>query len=909
MSRRRIPQLIHGKLIVSDQSTTSTILFGSVEWRDWVADQGHTSFSLPTQTGTITLRRERQRNNHYWYAYRWYDGRLHKSYIGKSEELTAEWLSHLTSSEEIILPSTEVQYFFLGTSHIHIPGRHGQKFGNKALLLLAYLATHTTPQPRGHLIALLWPDSTEQAARKNLRNLLWTLHTLCGDKVVLVKDDSLLLRQTLSIDIWHFERLLEQWKHHMHDTDSFDRMPEYIAHSALLREAFECYQGPFLDGIAIAESIEAEHWLLLERERLGQMFLRVCTSLIETFRFTKDWSRLLLVAQRALAEEPLHEPLYQATMEAYAQLGQRAEALHQYEMLRTLLERELGVSPLPKTDVLYKMIRSGELYTAISEQRMRTPSIAPSPFVARREELTVLDEELRHVQQGQARAVLLTGELGIGKSRLWQEWKMRLPAQATVLDLRCFEINQMLPQGPLVDWFRRSSWLEQLFAPSSPLSAVWREELLRLVPASSSQDQPLHSLQIAERSHVFEALAQSLLVFGMQPCVLFLDDAHWADTFTLDWLSYLMDRFAGGSLLLLLAYRREEVSAPLASHVASWTRKRITRHLTLPRLTRQESHELIHALGGDSQRAEHAYTQGAGNPYFLSELLHAAPGTIPPTLADLVRARLDAFPEEIRQILQTAVILEPDIDFVTLQRTSGRNEEETLHALDTLLHSAILLEQQEQYSFTHPLVAQVIRDTMGNARRKLLHRRGAQALEMIYAGQLPMISGRLAYHYEEAGDSIRAATYLDMAAEIARVMGAWNEVMQLSEHAIALHATPGRQFLLGQALFWQGQFDGARKILVTALQAAGASETPQEISNACLSLATIALLSAQDNEAEQWIQRGLKAHGYNDSSSISLIGKDAILHFHTIDYSPKQTMQFLVKVFEDICNALGKLEK
>src|SRR6266568_1561847 len=146
---------------------------------------------------------------------------------------------------------------------------------------------------------------------------------------------------------------------------------------------------------------------------------------------------------------------------------------------------------------------------------------------------------------------------------------------------------------------------------------------------------------------------------------------------------------------------------------------------------------LVIALGGEQARSAAIYEQSAGNPYFISELVRSTPHSVPTALADLLQARLERLPEVALQVLQAAAILLPDTDIPTLRRTSGRNEEETLGALENLFRAGLLREQGQQYAFVHPLVATIIVDHMSGIRRAALHRRVAAVLESMYAEEIP----------------------------------------------------------------------------------------------------------------------------------------------------------------------------
>jgi len=223
-------------------------------------------------------------------------------------------------------------------------------------------------------------------------------------------------------------------------------------------------------------------------------------------------------------------------------------------------------------------------------------------------------------------------------------------------------------------------------------------------------------------------------------------------------------------------------------------------------------------MGGDPARAAEAFQQSGGNPYFLTELARAAPGRVPLALADLVRARLEQLSEGALQVLQAAAVLHPTIDFPTLRRVSGRDEAETLDALDVLLRATMLAEQGRAYTFVHPLVVSVVTDDMSAARRAVLHRRAAAAQEEAHAGTLAAVAGQLARHYAEAGELARAAHYAELAGEHALGLAAADEAAEFYHQALALEPTAARQIGLGQALAWQGNLEAARAAYVSARQ-------------------------------------------------------------------------------------------
>jgi tetratricopeptide (TPR) repeat protein len=413
----------------------------------------------------------------------------------------------------------------------------------------------------------------------------------------------------------------------------------------------------------------------------------------------------------------------------------------------------------------------------------------------------------------------------------------------------------------VIDLFGRQSCIEHLFKPPSPISSIWLAELARLLP-EIRQHWPEMPAPVAvppeeERRRLFEAFTQALRVLENRPLVLFIDDLHWVDQATLDWLIYLVNRMRDGPLLLVCAYRSDEAAPQLVSVVAEWNRDRITRQLPLHRLLVEESTKLIAAIGGDVARTEQLLTQSAGNPYFLIELSQEASDVTPPGLAEMVRTRLGRLPDINRQVLQAAALLEAGFEFATLRRTGGRGEEETLDALDALLDAHILSERQGRFEFVHPLVATVIRRDLSIPRRSFLHRRAAEAMEAIYVGRLELIAGQLATHYSQAGRQAQAAHYAALAAERALDLTAPAEAVAFYQQALSLEPTLARRMGLGQALYVQGDLESARETFCSALAEFEAQGDGAGAVRACLALAETYLPSGQGDKVIDWTERAL----------------------------------------------------
>src|SRR6266542_6165470 len=309
----------------------------------------------------------------------------------------------------------------VSTLHIQLLGRFHLRFDDAPVTtldqerlqaLLAYLVLHrATPHARQHLAFLLWPDSSEAQARTNLRSLLHRLRqALPGANDFLHVDAQVVQWRAdapYTLDVAAIERALAQ----AHAAEQRGDLP---TQRAGLAQAVELYQGDLLPGWY-------DDWVLLERERLHQVFLAALERLVVLLEQSGEYAAAIGYAQRLLRHEPLHEAAYQHLMRLHAASGDRASAVRVYRTCATVLERELGVEPSPATREAYERLRHVEAQpppasrsTSLAERdRRHNLPIALTSFIGRTHELAEVGRLLARI-----RLLTLTGVGGCGKTRL-----------------------------------------------------------------------------------------------------------------------------------------------------------------------------------------------------------------------------------------------------------------------------------------------------------------------------------------------------------------------------------------------------------------------------------------------------------------------------------------------------------
>src|SRR5258707_9968149 len=217
--------------------------------------------------------------------------------------------------------------------------------------LLAYLLLQrTAPHARAHLAFQLWPDTTEAQAHANLRTLLHRFrHALPhADQFLHVDAQTVQWRADApaTLDVANFERALAQ-------AEAAGRAGDQATMRAALMDVAERYRGDLLPGWY-------DDWVLVERERLRQVFLAALERLVLLLEQQQDYGAAINYAQRLLRHDPLHETTYQHLMRLHALSGDRASAVRVYRTCATVLERELGAEPSPATHAAYQPLRQRE---------------------------------------------------------------------------------------------------------------------------------------------------------------------------------------------------------------------------------------------------------------------------------------------------------------------------------------------------------------------------------------------------------------------------------------------------------------------------------------------------------------------------------------------------------------------
>ncbi len=406
------------------------------------------------------------------------------------------------------------------------------------------------------------------------------------------------------------------------------------------------------------------------------------------------------------------------------------------------------------------------------------------------------------------RLILVEGEAGIGKTRLAEVAADDVRAHGgIVLATRGYPGEEAIAYGPIADLLRTglatAGGVERL-ASLDPTTLGEVGRLVDLPAALRGSARPAPIGGEYARVRLLDAVADALtaLAGGATPGLVWIDDFHLVDESTRQAAMYLARRLRGRPIALLLAWRREDMTDDGLATADDLARVPGVLVLALERLDRAAVETLVRAsepsTGGNKDALIDSVVAGSeGLPLHIVEMLASdepGSGGVSRGVRELLRERIASVGEIAAQVLSAAAVIGRSFDLTTLRQTSGRSEEETVDALEELVRRGIVREIEVgpdglRYDFSHGRLRDAAYETTSLARRRLLHRRTADALRLDAAdADRDPIShfARIAGHERAAGRPIEAAVAFLDAAERAEAVFANREAIDQLEAALAL---------------------------------------------------------------------------------------------------------------------------
>lgn len=414
------------------------------------------------------------------------------------------------------------------------------------------------------------------------------------------------------------------------------------------------------------------------------------------------------------------------------------------------------------------------------------PARALSRFVGRERQLGVLREVFAQAEEGEGQLVGVVGEPGIGKSRLLYEFRQTLTARmVTYLEGRCLSYGAAIPYLPVLDILRQNCGIEadddgrtvanrvdEALAEVGMAIDDWRAYLLHLFGVREGTDSLASLSPEAIKSRTFETLRQmSLAGSKKRPIIFVVEDLHWIDSTSEEFLASLAESCSGAAIMLLTTYR--------PGYRPPWMERSYATQPPLRQLRPDDAMSIVRSVLGEEVTAPLAQVivqRAEGNAFFLEELSRAVgdqgdraeEAPVPETVQGVLMARIDRLPEAPRRVLQIASVLGREFSLRLLGAIWEGPGALEPHLLD-LKRLEFVYERpgagERVYVFKHALTQDVAYESMLLERRQALHEDTARAIEELHPGRLDEVEDRLAHHWSKTERSREAVAWLGRFAE------------------------------------------------------------------------------------------------------------------------------------------------
>jgi class 3 adenylate cyclase/tetratricopeptide (TPR) repeat protein/ribosomal protein L40E len=469
----------------------------------------------------------------------------------------------------------------------------------------------------------------------------------------------------------------------------------------------------------------------------------------------------------------------------------------------------------------YQLIRTSDVGTRIEASVVR----GLTRFVGRKNSMAALLNAFEKVKTGSGQVIGLVGEAGVGKSRLLLEVRNRLPQdEYNYLEGYCLQYGGSIAYLPIINILRSYLGTKE-GEPAFLVKQKMKEKILGLdkklksviPPFQSLLSLPLDDEEFAElepkekRERTFEALRDMLIRSSQErPLILAVEDLHWIDNTSEEFLNYFTDWLANTPILLILLYRPE--------YTHQWGSKSFYTKVGLTQLGMTSSNELIKAILKEGEAAQELkqliHNCAAGNPLFMEELSHtllengfinikeekyvlsskASDIQVPDTIQGIIAARLDRLEDNLKRTMQEASVIGRDFAFRILQTITDMREELKSHLLNLqsleFIYEKSLFPELE-YIFKHALTQEVAYNSLLLKKRKEIHEKIGMAIEELYSSRLEEFYEILVYHYSKSDNLGKTYQFLKLSGEkLAKNYANWEAIDLYKEALTVLNKLP-----------------------------------------------------------------------------------------------------------------------
>jgi DNA-binding SARP family transcriptional activator len=601
---------------------------------------------------------------------------------------------------------------------------------------------------RDQVLELLWPDADPDSAGNSLSKALHAArHALEPESRARGQSAYLHLRNDV---------LMLDTEHVWIDIDHF----QHLAHEALQRDdvasfekALAAYPGDLLP------EDRYQTWAAERGARITELSVRLLNAGADALEREGAVNMAVEWLCRALERDETREDIHRRLMRLYLRSGERHRALRQYDQCREILLREVDAEPEPETQTLHEDIRTNRVAKyALDDRSGKAPSGVPpllsklrslsAPLIGRDRVLQRLQDEMGRAEQGNGGVILMSGEAGVGKTRLIGEFANKVVHRGVLVLWGTSSVHDnVIPYGPFAEALE--SYVDGLATEERKGLAARYPELVRLLP-SLSRDSSLVTGSAGDsfdQTRLFPTIVCFLTELAWKRSLLLvLSDLHIADSSTVQLLQYLSRLAIRRHWLIIGSYREEDIpsGSELWRMLRATSTARLCRIIELRCLARQDCGQLVAALLPEGNPGEvlleHLYALSLGNPLFIEEMirtmrerdeltlvdgswrLSSATLSVPRQVQNLVEDSVAYLDEDVQRVLTLAAVADArftlrDLRGAAASLTPPIAENVLLDALDKALEARILEECDGCYGFRLPLFRATLREHLSRHRR------------------------------------------------------------------------------------------------------------------------------------------------------------------------------------------------
>jgi len=604
---------------------------------------------------------------------------------------------------------------------------------------------------RDELATLLWGESDDVSAKKNLRNAVYLLRKIFGDEFLLVPTRNIIILNPafpLECDVEQF----------LNDEGSAQ---------------IDLYSGEFLSEFFLKDAEGFEAWLIGQREYLRELFIARLKKLIAALLREKNTAEALYYLKCLLKADEYNEVACRALMKVYERERAFHKAIRLYNSFKDKLDKDLGIKPDDETVQIYNRIWNYKADMPDAE------AASSNKFWGRTEELAVLSQYFkRFLQNSSALFLAVVGETGVGKTALVERlFETGNFGDAIVLKTYCYQIEQassLKSFGPLL-----RQLTEGVLSPGIKLPTLWVQTLLAVFPALA--DEPLfenieQSVNFTmENSFVREVIISILKkAANGRKTIIFIDDLQWADIDSLLLLKELI--LKNPEDFMIISTCRNEYLQEINAEMTSLERHEKFKYLTLPPFGLEEVKEFAAFMLPPErilpELTETLFYRTEGNALFLVEYFNLIKdgldiNAISSRIQAVLKDRVMSVSQPSQNVLSLAAFFVKEVDFEDLMAMCNLNEFELLKIIEELQTKNLLVEVPERsrnknlYKFSHSLVQDFVYSELSFSRRKLLHNKIGLLMESKLRNDLRDrdLYGALVYHFSNSGNRMKVLEY------------------------------------------------------------------------------------------------------------------------------------------------------